>query len=348
MICKRCGTEFNAQYHRRKYCDECKKLPRDILSGKIHDPGYPQTCVGCGVVFYGKKRKYCTVDCQKQDTLNRAKQKRKERERTAYNKVCPSCGKEFTTTNKNKICCGKKCTRKIQSKKRIGKNKPRKRFEKICPRCGVRFMTAHVEQIYHNKSCSVLARFDGKERKAKSEPFVPEQRQCEACNQTYTAGRKDQKYCQSDECIKQRDCDKARDKAMAQHIKKTKPRPCKECGTVFTPEYGAKIRAYCTPECSRKHGRRLHKQKRRAMFRDAFVENVPYREIYERDHGICQLCGKRVYKRKKAPDLMAGSIDHIIPLALGGTHEMKNVQLAHCICNSLKGVKAMHEQLRLC
>jgi len=38
----------------------------------------------------------------------------------------------------------------------------------------------------------------------------------------------------------------------------------------------------------------------------------------------------------KAPHPLSMSIDHIIPLSRGGTHEPDNVQLAHFICNSIK------------
>jgi 5-methylcytosine-specific restriction endonuclease McrA len=33
----------------------------------------------------------------------------------------------------------------------------------------------------------------------------------------------------------------------------------------------------------------------------------------------------------------APTVDHIIPLARGGSHTWDNVQLAHHLCNSLKG-----------
>jgi 5-methylcytosine-specific restriction endonuclease McrA len=39
----------------------------------------------------------------------------------------------------------------------------------------------------------------------------------------------------------------------------------------------------------------------------------------------------------KVPDRLAPTIDHIVPLARGGTHEPSNVQSAHFICNALKG-----------
>jgi 5-methylcytosine-specific restriction endonuclease McrA len=36
------------------------------------------------------------------------------------------------------------------------------------------------------------------------------------------------------------------------------------------------------------------------------------------------------------PDLMRGSVDHIIPSSLGGSNDPDNVQLAHLHCNIKK------------
>lgn len=74
-------------------------------------------------------------------------------------------------------------------------------------------------------------------------------------------------------------------------------------------------------------------KRRRARKMNAIIENFPSVEIYERDQWICQLCYKMVDKFLKFPDPFSASIDHTIPLAQNGTHERKNVQLAHLICN---------------
>lgn len=58
------------------------------------------------------------------------------------------------------------------------------------------------------------------------------------------------------------------------------------------------------------------------------------------------MCGDKVKKNKCVPHPLAPVLDHIIPLAMGGTHEPKNVQLAHFICNSYKSAKVVG-QLRL-
>jgi 5-methylcytosine-specific restriction endonuclease McrA len=36
------------------------------------------------------------------------------------------------------------------------------------------------------------------------------------------------------------------------------------------------------------------------------------------------------------------TIDHVVPLALGGTNELSNLALAHGPCNSGKGARSTH------
>lgn len=77
----------------------------------------------------------------------------------------------------------------------------------------------------------------------------------------------------------------------------------------------------------------------RARKRNATIEKFSSLEIYERDKWICQLCKKKVNKKLKWPNPLSASLDHIIALACKGTHERKNVQLAHLICNALAQTK---------
>lgn len=62
-------------------------------------------------------------------------------------------------------------------------------------------------------------------------------------------------------------------------------------------------------------------------------------EIYERDKWICQICQQPVDKNLIFPHPMSKSIDHIIPISRGGSHEESNVQLAHLVCNKKAGAK---------
>ncbi|MFF4392380.1 HNH endonuclease [Streptomyces sp. NPDC001552] len=75
---------------------------------------------------------------------------------------------------------------------------------------------------------------------------------------------------------------------------------------------------------------------RRARQRTAFVAPVSRVRIFERDDWICQLCHKALDPSALVPDPLAPTLDHITPLANGGTHEPANVQAAHFLCNSTK------------
>lgn len=70
---------------------------------------------------------------------------------------------------------------------------------------------------------------------------------------------------------------------------------------------------------------------------DGSAETVDRGKVYRRDGGICQLCQHPVDKSLKGPHPLSRSLDHVIPLSLGGGHTYANVQLAHLICNVRKG-----------
>jgi len=77
------------------------------------------------------------------------------------------------------------------------------------------------------------------------------------------------------------------------------------------------------------------------------VERVWRAQVFARDGGRCQICGRKARMTAVVPHPLAPVLDHIIPLAAGGTHEPRNVQLAHFICNSRKRETPAGDQLRL-
>lgn len=86
-----------------------------------------------------------------------------------------------------------------------------------------------------------------------------------------------------------------------------------------------------------------HRHRRRA--RMAGAEHVPYNpsDIFARDLGVCGLCHERVATKAEQ------SIDHILPISLGGADSPHNVQLAHRRCNFAKSNSALQfpQNLRL-
>lgn len=62
--------------------------------------------------------------------------------------------------------------------------------------------------------------------------------------------------------------------------------------------------------------------------------------LARRDGPQCGICGELVDLELRHPDPESGSVDHITPVALGGTHDETNLQLAHLKCNLTKQARA--------
>jgi 5-methylcytosine-specific restriction endonuclease McrA len=79
--------------------------------------------------------------------------------------------------------------------------------------------------------------------------------------------------------------------------------------------------------------------RRRVRLRDGKTERFTSVEIFERDHWVCGICHKPINRRRKSPDRLSASIDHIRPVQEGGFHTRANVQAAHRGCNAAKGAR---------
>lgn len=62
---------------------------------------------------------------------------------------------------------------------------------------------------------------------------------------------------------------------------------------------------------------------------------ISVEELYERDKGMCGICGNRVTRRQLLRGL--ANRDHIVPASLGGTNHRSNLRLAHAPCNVKRG-----------
>lgn len=114
-------------------------------------------------------------------------------------------------------------------------------------------------------------------------------------------------------------------------------RACRECRTPFERSYGHKSKRFCSRVCSRRHQGRIGKAQRRARVRALPREPINPIEIFERDAWRCHLCGD------EAPACLRGTthplapeLDHIEPIAKGGSHTPGNVACAHRKCNQRK------------
>jgi hypothetical protein len=232
----------------------------------------------------------------------------------------------------------------------MSKSNSRPTEQCVCQHCGASFLAASCEVRrgwgkYCSLSCTNKARKaaaggwlkewgpNPKPKKTAS-PAPLRPATCAQCGQTFMK-RGPRKYC-SEDCARASRYQPVRDVGV--FVTKT----CKRCGKAFTINFHIE-RAFCSAVC----GNRASSSRRKHAARGGFVEHIDLLNIAERDHWRCQLCGKAVKRTAIVPEWMAPTLDHIVPISCGGTHEMANVQLAHFICNTRKGARAMNEQLRL-
>lgn len=252
--------------------------------------------------------------------------------------VCAECGEKYTAKSLCSKYCGRPCARKAQAKK---PGKPCKQDGCSKKQRARGLCSTHYNQTLpgRHKKIEVPCARCGK-------PALKEQ-------QTRYALR----YC-GDACRDLHWSERAR--LRHSQVEVWKPRPlwhtahdayqpakrstrvfistkCVICGAMFLDLYGAKT---CGDRCGDIHRRGVrseHEHRRRARKVAAFVAPVYRQRIFERDNYTCQLCLQPIAMDKRAPHPQSPSIDHIIALANGGTHEPNNVQAAHWLCNAIKG-----------
>lgn len=169
-----------------------------------------------------------------------------------------------------------------------------------------------------------------RENKANKQPKTVRTIYCKICGTEIPKGV----YC-SVECRKE----KARQDSFKMNSSKKilKQRKCKECGNVFTPEYGNKRRVFCSDYCLEKSSHRIRRHKERAKLRLVKVETVDPIKVFMRDGWKCQLCHRKLNPQDKGTYKdTAPELDHIIPLAKGGEHSYRNTQCACRRCNAEK------------
>lgn len=108
-------------------------------------------------------------------------------------------------------------------------------------------------------------------------------------------------------------------------------RNCLYCDKTMPRSMRADAR-FCSEQCNSN----AHQVTRQMAVRARVArpdELVARSYIFTRDKWTCGLCGKPVSRTKRHPDPLAGSIDHIVPIAMGGTNDLTNLQLAHLRCN---------------
>ena len=159
---------------------------------------------------------------------------------------------------------------------------------------------------------------------------------CACCGRVFLSRQKLAKTC-SDACRKSYACTTARLNSMSRTIRSE--RECKECGKLFVPHYGSKLRGFCSRLCGKRHGARITKSARKARIRGASeYENVNPLKVFERDGWTCKRCGISTPRSKRGTIANnAPELDHIHPVSKGGAHTYANTQ---CLCRKCNREKS--------
>lgn len=265
---------------------------------------------------------------------------------------CAYCGAEFAGKTARAAYCSKRC-KDNASKERRG-IAPVIEHEKICPTCGGSFKTVYSRQIY----CPDCRRGAGgakagtKRTAEERNPgfiFLSKNRdrvllRCKKCGaeveRSYYRVKKGTVRCDACAYEKKRKSEALRlINTLGRLIDVKTSKVCPTCNKAFySPHPGA---VYCSELCKRKYrGRRSSMRGRCRKYGVLYRPGITLPQLYNRDGGVCQICGKKTDWMDNAWGANFGplypTIDHIVPLAKGGPHSWENVQLAHAICNSAK------------
>ncbi|NEW33829.1 HNH endonuclease [Nocardia cyriacigeorgica] len=244
----------------------------------------------------------------------------------------------MTTTTKTYLCEIEDCTRPVQARSMCGPHygtwhKRQKRYRITCAGCGTEAMVGTKTRRYCTANC--LRRANGKARQREA-----------------IARRLPVPYTGSTSLRMQRAVVKAALAANGTAADKTwTAGPCAICGRPFlTRSWSESTARCCSHECAvqrLRDIRRSAKHRRRAAQRSAYRSDVQRRKVYAADGYRCHICGRKTDPSKAAPHPRSPTIDHVIPLAQGGTHEPINCRTACFLCNSIKGARGGGEQLLL-
>lgn len=158
---------------------------------------------------------------------------------------------------------------------------------------------------------------------------------CEICSVRFISKRQTVRLCSSPDCRRE----DARRKAALAFVPKVKP--CPDCGSQIVS-----CQRYCSA-CSTQRERIARREAKKRIGKNhrsrARAAGVPYatvtrEQIIKRYGTRCCICKKRIDTSLTSGPQM-WSVDHVVPLALGGWHDLINVRPAHHECNSKKGAE---------
>lgn len=264
-------------------------------------PGLP-ACEFCGVALLttarGRPPRRC-ISCR--GSIYREAYNAARRQQKPRDLVCARCGMPFTAKRGDRRYCSKRC--------KDGPYELTRAFSRALIHRELRIASGR----YRRKD--VVARILMRSRTIHTPPSAAiVVRICSACRSAFVS--RSGALC-SDACRREAN----RQSAYSRWLRYRLHDPaaaCVRCGGPMTSR-NANAR-YCGKRCARRH-RKADRAARLAIL----------------GGWSCGICANPVEPLRRYPDPMSVSVDHIVPVSLGGSNRRDNVRAAHLICNIRRG-----------
>ena len=194
-----------------------------------------------------------------------------------------------------------------------------------------------MPQLYCDRRCQSAVVLE----KRKAEKTIT--RNCKECEGEYSTSNHKQVYCSS-ECRysyqKRESLSKAKEFYKSLYPDGLKHKICEWCNEelVVPAQKTLASRRYhedCSIEAQRARYRIKSTKRRTQMLPQRIAADQVVREY----GSSCHICGEEIDLSLPRTSRMGLTIDHVIPLAKGGSDEMDNLKPAHWICNNRKSDK---------
>jgi hypothetical protein len=266
-----------------------------------------RACPVCSHTFMpyrsgGRVQTYCSVACASRADVRRLPPQR-----------CEECGEAFVPKDRRGRWCSPICCGRSRERHRPARPARGKRVARPCEWCGDQFTSRVFQQ---SRFCSIRCAGAAASRQSCPVPWA----ECRWCGHWFVR-RGPRKYC-SKPCLDANHPGRRRVTEIAYG-------DCRRCGLTFVRR-AAQIGEFCSQRCS---ARSRENHRRHLVRSSSGGEFFSLREVAERDRWRCHLCGRKVPDREYQARDRDPTIDHLVPVADGGSHTLANVALAHNRCN---------------
>lgn len=246
---------------------------------------------------------------------------------------CECCGEGFSPSVVSQKFCSKKC------KSRYKYLHP-KHSIKTCIQCGRDYTPKRIGTKCCSRECGfkyqAATRQCARERRMALAP-KPKKKTCEVCEREFYSINDKRRTCGAPICMQAwgRTATYRYIRSLKEQTGKVRECVCRRCGKTWLNRYGVKGTKWCSVQCNRAELKRERKSRIR-LHANGKRHRIYRAQLYNKNHGRCQICKAKLKLTTKVPESLAPTVDHIVPLSCGGSHTWENVQLACFHCNTVK------------